>query len=186
MKGFRCRARGGQRVFQFVSDVGREFFACFRASVERCGHLVEGARQLTNFVFAVTEVGEFVASIDVVADVIRCRRQLFHWRRNGTDQQERRHDRCNECHQHKWHDAPSFFVTDLLQLAGPRREQQDTMRGAHAHEWQGYCNDLVIIFIEQDGGARLAVQCGARQRMALGIRGADLLQHIELGSGDEA
>ena len=70
-KSFDRRAHRGQRVFQFVRDVGGEPLDAFDAVIKRIGHGAQRARQMTDLVAARGEVWNFHACLDAAADAVK-------------------------------------------------------------------------------------------------------------------
>ena len=62
-QGFDGAAQRGQRILQFMRDIGGEALDRLDAAVERLGHLAERAREMADFVGAIGEVGDLLARL---------------------------------------------------------------------------------------------------------------------------
>ena len=64
------RAQRGQRVLQFMGDVGGEHLDRLDATVERIGHVAQRAGQMPDLVAAAGEIGNFDAGLDAASDAL--------------------------------------------------------------------------------------------------------------------
>ena len=61
---FERAAQGGQRILEFMCDIGGEAFNCVQTIIERLRHLAQRARQVTDLVRSRGEIGNLLARPD--------------------------------------------------------------------------------------------------------------------------
>ena len=86
------RAQRGQRVLQFMGDVGGEHLDRLDAVIERVGHVAQRAGEMADLVAAEGEVGNFDARLDAAADALGAIGEPPHGTCDGAREQERQHD----------------------------------------------------------------------------------------------
>ncbi len=84
---FGRRARGSNRVLQFVGDILGEAVAGLDAPVERGGHVAEGGGHLADLVAAAGKLRQIACGVDVVADALGGSRQTAHRPGDGAPEQ---------------------------------------------------------------------------------------------------
>ena len=85
---FDRRAQRGQRVLQFMGDVGGEHLDRLDAVIERAGHVAQRAGEMADLVAAAGEIGNLDAGPDAAADALGAVGEPAHGTCDGARQQQ--------------------------------------------------------------------------------------------------
>ena len=162
------RARGGERVLQLVGDILGETLARLDAPIERRRHLAECRGHLADLVGAMGELGQLVAGFDVAADVLGHLRKPAHGTGDGAGEQERGEQRRREGRERQRDDDVALLRQHLVDLAGPRRQQQHALHRLAVLDRYRQRHDLLALLVDEQHG-----RCGTAQgHPHLGVDGA--------------
>ena len=156
-QGFDGAAQGGERVLQFVRDIGGEALGRLHAAEQRAGHVAQGAGQMADLVVAVGEVGNFLPLFDAAPDAVGGFGQLAHGLGDGSRQrggQQEHHGRGDE---EDAEDRPPLRG-DARRCPALRRKQQRAAHRAEALDRRGDGNHRLAARIGPHEGFRLAIQ----------------------------
>ena len=148
-------AQRGQRIFQFVGDVGGETFDRVHAIVERFRHVAQRAGQMADFVAAIGEIRNFLARFGAAADPLGRFREPAHRLGDGAGEEQRQeqHDRGRD--QEDADDRPAFRGDDLVDVAALRRKQKRAADGAEKLDRHRDRDDRLALGVDPHNRLRL-------------------------------
>ena len=129
---FDRRAQRGERILQFMRDVGGEALDALDAAVKRVGHVAQRAGQVPDLVAALGEVGNFDARANAPPHALGAVGQPPHRTRDGAREQHRQNDHHRGGDQEDLQDRPAFGLDHLVDIGALRRQQQRAAHGAEA------------------------------------------------------
>ena len=156
------RAQRGQRVLQFVGDVGGEHLDRLDAAVERVGHVAQRAGEMADLVAAAGEVGNFDAGLDAAADALGAVGEPAHRTCDRARQQQRQHDHDRGSDAADLQDRQPLGGHHLVDIVALGREHQRAAHGAETLHRHRDRDDHRAALVDAHHAALLAVRASAR------------------------
>jgi hypothetical protein len=152
-------AQGGQRILQFMRDIGREALDRVHAIVKRLRHVAQSVGEMTDLVGSRREIGNLLSRLDAAPHAFGGLGELAHrfGDRSGKEHRQDEHDRRE--HEKEAQDRPSFRGDDGVDIAALRRQEK---RAA---------NLLPALDRHADRNDRLALRVDAHDRLGFAPQG---------------
>ncbi|HEX7436802.1 MAG TPA: hypothetical protein VF308_08845, partial [Caldimonas sp.] len=128
---FHRRAQRGERVAQFMRDVGGEALDRLDAGVERIGHVAQRARQMPDLVAPAGEIRNLDAGADAPSHPLGAVGQPAHRAGDGAGQQHREHHHDGGGDQEHLDDGEPLGLHHVVDVGALRGQHQ---RAAHRAE----------------------------------------------------
>ncbi len=122
-------AQRGERVLEFVGDIGGEAFDRVEARIKRVGHVSQRSREIANLVRPVAEVGNLLAVLDVLAHPLGCESKAAHGFCDRARQVERKQRRYRNDQSSDGHDLKALLGDEVVDGAALRGHEQRTENG---------------------------------------------------------
>ncbi len=157
-QGFDRRAQRGQRILQFVGDVGGEHLDRLDPVIERARHVAQRAREMADFVAAAGEVGNLDAGADPAADPFGAVGEPPHRPCDGAGQCQRQHNHHGGGDAADLQDREAFGGDHLVDIVALGRKHQGAVDRAETLHRHGDRDDHLAAVIDAHHAALLAGQ----------------------------
>ena len=152
------RAQRGERIFQFMGDIGGEAFDRFDPRIERAGHVAQRAGKVADLIAPAGEIGNLHARADAPADALGGVGQPPHRLRDRAGKQDRKHDHHAGGDQKYLDDGEPLGLHHVVDIGALRRQHQRAAHRAEALHRHRHRNDNVAALVDPHHAGVLAVQ----------------------------
>ncbi len=171
---FDRRTQRGQRILQFMGDVGGEHLDRLDAVIERFCHVAQRAGKMTDFVAAAGEIGNLDAGPDPAADALGAVGKPADGAGDGAGQQQRQHDHHGGGDATDFEDREPFGGHHLVDVVALGREHQRAVDGAEPLHRHSDRDDHLAAVVDAHHAALLAFQRVRDLLVAVAVLGPQL------------
>ncbi len=177
-------AQRGQRILQFMRDIGGEALDRLDAAVERVGHVAQRAGQMPDLVAAPGEIRNLDAIADAPAHPLRAVGKPAHRPGDGAREQNRQHDHYTGGDKKHLQDRKPLGFNHIVDIGALGGEQQHAAHRAEPLHRNGDRDDHLAAVVDAHDARFLSVKRLRDFRIALAVLRAEFAVERQVAAAE--